>query len=186
MNQSINRNLIEDLKEGDEYAFRKIYEKYHRAVYGIAFKYLKNKSLAEDAVHDVFVKLWDHRKKIDVGQSLKGFLFTTTKNHVLNMIRDRKRDEEKNKQYSHLKPTTQNKTIAKLTLKNYKQVFEYFLEQLPEGKKEIFELKMQEGKTNKNIAQELDISINTVKSQYYQASKFIKKQLEEHTELSFE
>lgn len=186
MNQSIDRNLIENLKEGDEHAFRKVYEEYHKAVYGIAFKYLKSEHLAEDAVHDVFVKLWDYRKKLDAGQSLKGFLFTTAKNHVLNMIRNRKRDEEKNKEYSHLKPVSRNKTVAKLTLKNYKRVFEYFLEQLPEGKKEIFELKMQKGISNKKIAQKLDISVNTVKSQYYQASKFIKKQLGEHTELSFE
>ncbi len=186
MNQSIDRNLIENLREGKERAFRKVYEKYHRPVYGIAFKYLKSKPQAEDAVHDVFIKLWDYREKLDEGQSLKGFLFTTAKNHVLNMIRNRKRDEEKNERYSYLKPVSQNKTVAKLTLKNYKKVFEFFLEQLPEGKREIFELKMQEGKSNKKIAQKLDISVNTVKSQYYKASKFIKKQLGEHTELSFE
>lgn len=186
MNQSIDRNLIEKLKEGDGHAFRKVYEKYHRPVYGIAFKYLKSKSQAEDAVHDVFIKLWNYRKKLDAGQSLKGFLFTTAKNHVLNMIRNRKRDEEKNKEYAYLKPVSKNKTVAKLTLKNYKKVFEYFLKQLPEGKREIFELKMQEGKSNNEIAQKLNISVNTVKSQYYKASKFIKKQLGEHTELSFE
>lgn len=186
MNQHIDRNLIENLREGDEHAFRKIYEKYHRPVYGIAFKYLKNKLQAEDAVHDVFLKLWDYRKKLDPDQSIKGFLFTTTKNHVLNAIRNRKRDTQKHEQYSHLKPVSQNKTVEKLTLQNYKEVFRHFLKQLPEGKREIFELKMQDGESNKKIAQKLDISVNTVKSQYYKASKFIKKKLKEHTELSFE
>ena len=180
-----DKNLVERLCEGDETAFRQIYDKYHEPLYGIAYKYLKSQELAEDAVHDVFVKLWDYRDELEK-RSLKGFLFTTAKNHVLNMIRDRKRDIEKNNNYSHLKYTSKNKTISKLTFQSYKKIFKSGFEKLPEGKKEIFNLKMNEGFSNKDIAQKLDISVNTVKSQYYKASQFIKSYLAEHTDMDFE
>lgn len=186
MSLNTDKYFLEKLKEGDERAFRKIYDRYHQSIYGIAFKYLKSKSLAEDAVHDVFIKLWDYRNKLDANQSLKGFLFTTAKNHVLNMIRNKKRNQEKREGYAHLKPVSKNKTVDHLTLKNYKKVFQHFLKKLPEGKREIFRMKMQEGISNKKIAEKLEISVNTVKSQYYKASKFIKEQLNKHTEISIE
>lgn len=183
MKQQKNQEIIKGLKRGEEYAFRNIYDKYHKTVYGIALKYLKDKSLAEDAVHDIFIKLWEYRQNLDEQRSLKGFLITSTKNHVLNMIRDQKRDNEKNKRYSRLKPVSQNRTYSKLTFQNYKQVFQHCLKMLPEGKREIFKLKMNKGISNKKIAEKLDISVNTVKSQYYKASKFIKEELSRRTEL---
>lgn len=181
-----DQKIVEGLQEGNEKAFREIYDKYHKQLYGLAVNYLKSKELAEDAVHDVFIKLWNHRKKMKEKGSLKGFLFTSMKNHVLNMIRNRKREIEKNKKYGKLKPSKKDSITAKLTLKNYKKIFQDGLKELPKGKKEIFNMKMQKGISNKKIAQKLDISVNTVKSQYYKASKFIKGYLSEHADLNFD
>jgi len=186
MNLDSEEKKLQKLKEGDEECFRNIYDEYHRRLYGIAFKYLKSKDLAEDAVHDVFVKLWNHRKELDTKGSLKGFLFTSVKNHVLNMIRDRKRDVKKNQSYASLKTVKKNNTKAKITLKNYRKVFQAGLKELPQGKREIFSMKMDKDLSNKEIARELDISVNTVKSQYYKASQFIKDHLSQHTDINFE
>lgn len=178
-----DKTISNQLKKGDKEALREAYTKYHTQLYGVAVKYLKSKNLAEDAVHDVFIKLWNHRQKLDTQKSLKGFLFTSMKNHVLNMIRNHKRDVEKNMSYALLRPVSQNKTESELTLKNYKKVFEDALQELPEGKREVFDLKMKSGLSNKKIAEKLDVSVNTVKSQYYKASRFIKGYLSEHTDL---
>ncbi len=186
MDVESNKHYIQKLKEGDEKAFRDLYDKYHKPLFGIAFNYLKSNQLAEDAVHDVFVKLWNHREQLDAQKSLKGFLFTSMKNHVLNMIRDHKREIEKNRKYAKRKPTSKNDTEAKLTYENYKKVFEAGLGELTDAKREIFEMKMEDGVTNKGIAKKLEISVNTVKSQYYKASKFIKNYLAERTDLELE
>ncbi len=186
MSDNINTHLVERLKKGEVRAFRKIYDRYYKPIYAIALKYLKSKSLAEDAVHDVFIKLWDYRDKLDSSQSLKGFLFTSAKNHVLNKIRDDKRAEQKNKDYGQLRPVSKNNTSNKLTLKNYYQVFWECLKKLPDGKRKVFELKMNQDLTNKEIADQLDVSVNTVKSQYYKASKFIKEQLSKRTDIDIE
>ena len=186
MSRESDENHIKKLQRGDEDSFRQIYDKYHNRLYGIAFKYLKSKELAEDAVHDVFIKLWNHRKKLDQKGSLKGFLFTSMKNHVLNMIRDRKREVKKNKKYATLKPVKINNIESKITLNTYQKVFRDGLTKLSDGKREIFKLKMNKGLSNQKIADKLDISINTVKSQYYKASKFIKNHLNDYADISFE
>ncbi|MDD3188914.1 MAG: sigma-70 family RNA polymerase sigma factor, partial [Fermentimonas sp.] len=67
-----------------------IYEKYHRYLYAIALKYLKNTQMAEDAVQHVFVKLWESTSDIHIEINLKNYLYTMTKNYILNQIRDRK------------------------------------------------------------------------------------------------
>src|SRR5680860_587495 len=86
-----DRLLLQKLKIGDEASFRKIYNKYYKQLYSVALKYLRSNDRAEDAVHDIFVNLWNSRKKLEKSGSLRGFLFTAVKNHVLNIISRQKR-----------------------------------------------------------------------------------------------
>src|SRR5699024_10260090 len=78
--------LLQKIKSGNEQSFRLIYERYHQPLYRTALKYLRSKELAEDAVHDIFIKLWNNRKNLEQYGSVKGFLFTSCNNHVLIMI----------------------------------------------------------------------------------------------------
>lgn len=80
------------LKKRDKEAFSMIYQKYHRYLYALALKYLKNPEAAEDAVQHVFVKLWESTAKINIEINLKNYLYTMTKNYILNTIRDRKEE----------------------------------------------------------------------------------------------
>jgi RNA polymerase sigma-70 factor (ECF subfamily) len=95
MGSDEDRILLQKLKKGDEKAFRKVYIKYHKPLYQVAVKYLRRKERAEDAVHDIFIKLWDERKKLNKSGSLRGFLFTAVTNHVLNIIDRQKRTLKK-------------------------------------------------------------------------------------------
>jgi RNA polymerase sigma factor (sigma-70 family) len=83
---------LHDLKKGDKDAFEKIYWMYRKPVYGMAFRYLKVHELAEDAVQDVFFKLWEKRETLDVEKPFEPFLFSILKNHVLNMIKMKKEE----------------------------------------------------------------------------------------------
>lgn len=172
---------IQQLKSGDEQAYEKIYLFYHKRLYSFAFKYLKSKELAEDAVHDTFIKLWEHRQNITT--SIKGFLFTSVRNHVMNMIRNNRKKVLKHIQLENQKTPRLNKTDEKILYSEYQKILARGLNELPDGKKEIFKLKSVQGLTNQEIADKLDISIHTVKSQYYQASKFIREYLDKHADI---
>lgn len=175
-----DEKLIRRLKKGDEKAFREIYIKYHGELYTVALKYLRSKDLADDAVHDIFVKLWDNRSKLEESGSLSGFLFTAVKNHVLNMVNTRKRKLKKKIKFSYEKDQEEGKSEKEVSFSEYQKLYSEAVEKLPDARREVFMLRVEEGLTNQEVADYLDISIHTVKSQYYKASKFIRGYVNEH------
>jgi len=162
--------LLQRLKKGNENSFRKIYLKYHKQLFRVALKYLRSKSLAEDAVHDVFVNLWDNREKLKSSGSLKGFLFTATKNHVLNVIDKDRRRLKKHIKHSYEKKMNRMGIDNVFDLSEYRELYKSAVQQLPEKRREVFKLRTKEGLSNRETAEFLKVSVHTVKSQYYKAS----------------
>lgn len=143
-------------------------------MYGVACKYLKDSTMAEDAVHEVFVKLWLYREQLDPEQGVKNFLFKCLKFHVLNVIRDQKRALSKQHSLLQLAPTSHEEPEHAVLFNDYKKAMEQAIEQLSPRKKDIFRLRTVEGLSNEQIAARLGISINTVKLQFSQASQLLK------------
>ena len=82
--------LTHQLKQGNQLAFTILYDTYSEQVYRLAFKYLCNKELAEDAVQNLFMKVWIKRTSLDESRPLNHFLFTVLKNDLLTILRDPK------------------------------------------------------------------------------------------------
>ena len=169
------------IKKGDKEAFREVYYSYYKQLYAVAGKYLKDSQMAEDAVQEIFISLWLKRESLDPSKSLKNFLFTCLKNHVLNMIKSRKRRILTAYQASEEKPQSSNSTEDDFFYSEYKDIIKQGLEMLPDRRREIFELKTYQGLSNPQIAEDLSISINTVKNHYYHSNKFIRSYLREKT-----
>jgi RNA polymerase sigma-70 factor (ECF subfamily) len=168
------KRLLKRLKAGDEGAFREVYQIYHKELYRVALKYLRSKPRAEDAVHDIFIKLWNKKKSLDKSGSLRGFLFTVVTNHVLNIIDRQKRTLKKEIELAYEKKVDREEPDNVIVLSEYRDVYQTAVNQLPPRRREVFELRMKEGLTNKEVADYLDLSIHTVKSQYYKATQSIK------------
>lgn len=178
MRQHEERQLLLQLKAGSDEAYEAIYHLYNKRLFSFTLKYLKSRELSEDAVHDTFIKLWDNRKSIH--GNLKSYLFSTARNHVLNMIRNRKRKILKHIQIEQQRSNTSNKTEEFILYSEYQTIFREGLDQLPDKKREIFLLKTEKQLSNADIAARLGITIHTVKSQYYEASRFIKDYLNQN------
>lgn len=173
-------DLVLMIRSGDEEAFREIYDRYHIQMLYIAKKYLKSPGLSEDAVQEVFIKLWEKRHTLDEKKSVKGFLFTMLKNHVLNMIRDKKEQIISFSQVKKVLLPKKNVTEDDLIYQEYQEILEQGKKELSDRKREVFELKTVEGKTNSEVADHLGLNIRTVKTHYYLSSKFIKMYLHKH------
>ena len=175
-----NSNLICLTRLGNKEAFEKIYQKYHKPLFYFAMRYLKSKELSEDAIQDIFVKLWEKRATLDKSKSIKEFLFVCLKNHMLNMIRN-----QKNKQYiaaglDKHKDHEQNNTSDKVSYSEFSHVINQGLSELPSRQCEVFKLKVFQELSNPEIAQELGISINTTKVHYYYSAQYIKSYIIKH------
>lgn len=167
--------LFRLIRERDKDAFTRVYEKYHRYLYALAIRFLKDSEMAEDAVQQVFVKLWITTRDINIEVNVKNYLYSMTKNYILNQIRDNKEIISINYEYAQADIQDENADIIKmiedtqLTDLLYKGI-----NSLPQQKKEICRKKIEENKTNQEIADEMGISVNTVKSHYQESIKILR------------
>lgn len=152
--------IIEKLNEGDMSTFESIYNKYSENVYYVALGYLKNNEEAEDMTQKIFTKLWEKKAKLSVNTSLKGYLHKATVNTCLNYLRHNKlkRKFEEAFIYDNLHETPSNDDITSLIDDVNKAI-----DKLPEQCRKIFVMSCVMGLKNKEVADELDLSINTVK-----------------------
>lgn len=185
MQLSDNKRVIQRLRKSDRKAFEQVYWAFRKPVFGLALRYLRDNQLAEDAVQDVFLKLWMNRDKLDSEKSLRGFLFSTLKHHVLNMIKTRKRRILRQFEYASVNERKGETPEDVMFYSEADQIIQEGLQQLPEGKRLIFKLKSFDDYSNKEVAVKLGVSIHTVKSQFYRASRFLRKYVSAHTDRTF-
>ena len=169
---------IQRLKNGDRAVFHEIYLVYYQPLYALALRYLKKESLAEDAVQDIFLKMWEHREHVDAHLSFKGFLFTSMKNYLLNAIRKHKNEILKHATYTQNKEIAINNTENDIHYAQSQHWVEKGLNRLSTKKKEILTLSLYEGLSNQEIAHKLHLSEHTVRSQISQSNKLLRTYLE--------
>lgn len=163
------------IKKRDKQAFTVVYQKYHTYLYALALRYLKNTDMAEDAVQHVFVKLWENTVKMDVQINLKNYLYTMTKNYILNQIRNHKDTISIYYANAQQEIADDGEFLKLLEEIQLSEELQRGIENLPAQKKEICKLKMDEDISNQEIADRMGISINTVKSHYQESVKMLRK-----------
>ncbi|MEY8722969.1 RNA polymerase sigma-70 factor [Bacteroides stercorirosoris] len=165
------------IEKGDERAFTQAYDRYHKLLYVLAYRYLMNVNMAEDVVQHVFSRLWEFRTELRVGISLKNYLFTMTKNHVLNLIRNENTAITKNYEMAQFAPAYEDNLIENLEKKELMSNFYKAVDMLPVQKREICLMKVREELTNQEIAERMKLSVNTVKTHYSEALKLLRVHL---------
>ena len=130
--------------------------------------------MAEDVVQHVFSRLWEFRSELRVGISLKNYLFTMTKNHVLNLIRNENSAIAKNYEMAQSASPYEDNLIEKLEKKELMSSFYKAVDMLPAQKRDICLMKVQEELTNQEIAERMNLSVNTIKTHYSEALKLLR------------
>ena len=176
MQKELRHQHIRALKKGSKESFRWIYDQEHAAIYHYCLKLIRQAPLAEEATADVFIKLWEKRSIIDPQQSLTPLLFKISKDIA----------------YNYLKKIASNSRLKKAFLENYPMVdlhsgetvlieneaieeIHEVVEAMPNRRRKIFKMRYFEGKDNQAIAQQLNISVNTVRVQLVKARQFLRE-----------
>ncbi len=168
------QSLIEQLNRGNEQAFDRIYKTYSPRVFAFATSLLKDKDEAEEVVQEVFIKVWNKRGELSVNGSFESFLFTMTKNDVLNRIR--KTDYHRVfVEYKKSNPEPDPELNAEIHYRELESVYSKAIDKLSPRKKEIFLLKQKYALSHDEIAQKLGLSAKTVRNQIDAASAEIKQ-----------
>ncbi len=173
-------SLVKNLREGDQSAFEEIYYQYCHSLKVFAFQELKSEALADDAVQEIFCKLWTKREQLDATLSLKGFLFTCLKNHILNVVRTRKNEILKNYRFASNQNHSVNSTEDAVITHEIQSQINQEVGKLSELKRSILKLSLYKGLSHEQIAHELDISVNTVKMYLSQSSRKLRALIQLH------
>lgn len=165
---------VRRMKEGDETAFTQLYRQYHPALYLYVLRFCKIPTLAEDLVHDVFLKLWEVRERIDPAQSFTGYLYRIARNHVFKTIQRIATDEALRDQVCrNLESRADALPEDRVAAKQYERLFEEALDRMPAQRLRVFRLCRQEGHSYEEAADMLGISRNAVKKHMVLGMRFI-------------
>ncbi len=175
------------IRKGDKKVFRALFELYYQRLYIYAQSYLENIEEAEDVVQELFIHLWEKRKELTIFSSLSSYLFRAVHNRCLQKLRHRKvvnkyneRHKLKIKETEILYNSSADFIFSEQQLKEIQQIFNRTNNTLPEKTREIFRLSRQQLKTNKEIAQLLNIQIKTVEYHITKALKVFNAALRDY------
>jgi RNA polymerase sigma-70 factor (family 1) len=170
------KELIIKLINDDKAAFTEIFQLYYKRVYFIAIRYLKDKPLAEDAIQEIFSKIWLNRKALNPDLSFKAFLYKMSTNHLLNVLRNSASAQRKILEFSALSAKEETIDSVNVSIEQSENLSKA-IEQLPKKRRIIVKLRLFKGLSNDEVAKKLKISINTVKWQYTLAIKDLRRHL---------
>lgn len=169
---NIHREIVEDCKQGKRQAQFELYRLYSKAMYNICYRMVKNDLDAEDLLQnsfvDIFTKLHTFRFQSSIGAWIKRIVV----NNCINFLKKRKLQiQELNDQITEQPETHEAEYISPYSIK----LINHALLQLPDGYRVVFTLYMFEGYDHKEIAEILEVSEATSKSQYSRAKKKLRE-----------
>lgn len=166
---------IKKFVKGNKRTFEKIYNAYAPNMYSHCLRMARNEDDAKDILQESFIKVYNNRKQFDSSQSLGGWIRKIVINTSLNFIKKNYSINYERDEVIEMQVETDNDYKGEIT----KERLMNALDTLPEGYKVIFNLYVIEGLTHPEIADYLEISVNTSKSQLHKARKMLRNQLEE-------
>ena len=173
-----DKDLLLMMRNGDNSCFELLYRRYKGKVYNFILSVSNGDFyLAEEIVQNVFIKIWQDRKKIKLEGSFASLLFTMAKNMFLNELRDRVQQtlyqEHLQKNYNEY----DNVVDKDIEYKLLEAEIDRLIAQLPPMRRKVYQLSKRNNMSNKEIAEQLNISEKTVESHLFLATGYMRKVL---------
>ncbi|WP_454045105.1 RNA polymerase sigma factor [Chryseobacterium sp. Marseille-Q8038] len=165
--------------EGDQYAFSEIFHKFQPALVFFANRLILSYNLndAEEIVQDIFVKLYEKRNSFKTMENVKAFLYISAKNACLNRIAKEKVRVRRFDQYITSFDESEDNILKNIIYSELVREISAEIDLLPTKCKQIMKQFFEEDKNAKEIAEDLEITVSTVKAQKARAISILKKRL---------
>lgn len=156
--------LVFLLKKKDHAAFTEIYNRYWRILFIHAFKILKDEGEASDVVQDIFATFWNRAEQWQLESTLKAYLYTAVRNRCLKVIAKDSRKEAFVEELVSAFKEGINTTDEDFNFREFVRLLEEEIKQLPPRMQQVYIKSREEGLTHKQIAEEMGIAENSVKT----------------------
>jgi RNA polymerase sigma-70 factor (ECF subfamily) len=168
-------HIINGIRNKDRELYSWMFDRYSHTMYLIALDILKDHELARDIVQEAFLKLWEKSDTIDIQSSIKSYLFRTAANLAINKYKK----ESRVVRQEELTATPEHNTRVenRAEEKEFELYIHYAIDSLPPQCRRVFTLSRFNDMSPPDIAQHLNISINTVYTHLTMAIRIIKERL---------
>ncbi|SDP76486.1 RNA polymerase sigma-70 factor, ECF subfamily [Mucilaginibacter sp. OK268] len=156
--------LVKLVSTGNERAFRKLYITYHQLLRTHVFRLTESSELADEIVQDVFLKIWNSRETLDGINNFKGYLFILSRNYTIDFLRKHIRQTILHQQWESEEVQTFKEEGLDGNTHNYYGLLDEAIDQLPPQQKKVYLLSRHEHLKYVEIAGQLGISRETVKT----------------------
>lgn len=179
MGKNLNLDvLITELSKNNDSALEELFNYYYPRLYNFSKSFLKIEIGIDDILQEVFVKIWENRKNIKSKETFNAFIYTITRNLLLNELRSRLNNQ---KLITEIQKNAVAEEFASMQLIEYKEMSTKIAEvinQLPERQKEVFKLSREDGLSHKEIAEKLGITTKTVEYHIAQSKDILRTKLQ--------
>lgn len=184
LNHAEEKELLLRLRDGNEQAFEFLYHTYKRKLAGNLLRLLKSEELVEEVLQDLFLKIWDTRTAINPELSFRSYLYRVAQNMVYDLFRKSARDKRvadhlmsaSTELYSHIEEDIFKKENLYL--------LQQTIDRLPPQRRLVFTLFKIEGKSYKEISEQLGISHSTINEHIQKSNHFLRQQLNQTSVLT--
>jgi RNA polymerase sigma-70 factor (ECF subfamily) len=178
MTDKINLDkIIIELARDNEVPLEELFNYYYPRLYNFSRSFLKIEEGIDDILQEVFVKIWQNRKKINSAATFNSYIFTITRNLLLNELRSRLNNQNIKEEVRKLSMASEYSSMEQIEYRDLKEKVDTIVSELPERQKEIFILSRTKGLSHKEIAEKLGIKTKTVEYHISQSVRYLKDKL---------
>lgn len=173
--------VLQRIGEGDQQAFRRLFQYYAPRLNQFAYSIVKVKEAAAEIVDDVFIKFWKQREKASAISNIRVYLYIAVKNSSLNYLSS-KAHRQITEPFNHIDVALSREQLPdeKMISAELLNKITAAVESLPPRCKMIFKLVREDGLRYQDVAEILHLSINTVDAQMVIAVKRISEKVQAH------
>lgn len=171
-------DLTKLLLAGSNKAFKIFYERHQNRIFRLAFRYLKCEEEAQEVVQEVFIKFWENRDKIEIGKPLEAWIYTIGKNHIFNKLKKKASQWKLTQSYNKTQISVDNSIQNKIQDNEYALFLNNTLKTLTEKQLVVYTMAREDNFTYYQIANQLNISVLTVKTHMSRALCHIRNVIE--------
>lgn len=168
---------VAEMRSGSQSAFEDIFRHFYPSLCFFAGRFLANHAIADEIAQDSLLKVWERRNEFENLESVKAFLYISTKNACFDEINKQERKLNRDHRYYLSTPEVESAVDEDIIYAELLRDLAQAIDQLPVQCRKIMKMLFQEEKKTKEIARELNISISTVNNQKSRAIVLLRKKL---------
>ncbi|MEO8403442.1 MAG: RNA polymerase sigma-70 factor [Chitinophagaceae bacterium] len=168
--------LAQSFQRGEEQGFNHFFNTLYPGLLFYAYRMINDKVAAEDIVEESFIKIWERHTTFHHHRLIKSWMYTTVRHACIDWHRQLKVTQEKEQEMAHLqKNNTETYAIQEMIRAEVASEIYNAINDLPPRCQQVFKLLFIEGKTLKQAADEMKLSIHTIKNQRARGLTILKK-----------